>query len=258
MRKLIRSRYNTLVRFLILADLHANWHALEAVLADADGKFDQIVCCGDLVGYNAQPARVLEWTREHCSPVIRGNHDKVVAGLEDLEWFNEIAQIAARWTIQQLDAAQIDYLRDLQMGPLHLEYFHICHGSPRDEDEYITTAREAASCFEYFELPLAFFGHTHLQGGFFLKGGRVGPIPAVRKAQKESILQLEPDNVYMVNPGSVGQPRDEDPRAAYAIYDSEEKIVRLCRVEYPVEATADEIRRAGLPDVLAFRLFQGL
>ena len=246
------------MQFLVISDTHANWHALEAVLADSKGKFDRIVCCGDLVGYNAEPSRVLEWTREHCEPVIRGNHDKVVAGLEDLDWFNEVAQTAARWTIDQLELEQLEYLRGLQRGPLQLEYFHMLHGSPRDEDEYITTAREAASCFEQFELPLAFFGHTHLQGGFFARHGRVGTIPAVRKTRKEGILALEPDTFYMVNPGSVGQPRDGDPRAAYAIFDSDEKTVTLRRVEYPVQKTAEEIVKAGLPDVLAFRLFQGM
>jgi len=246
------------VQFLVLADLHANWHALEAVLADANGKFDQIICCGDLVGYNPQPARVLEWTRQHCSTVIRGNHDKVVAGLEDIQWFNEIAQIATAWTVQHLDNNQIEYLRELQKGPVKLEHFHICHGSPQDEDEYITTLREAMPCFAFFELPLAFFGHTHLQGGFFLRHGRTNALVAVRKTAKEAVIALEPDTVYMVNPGSVGQPRDGDARAAYAMFDSEQKMVTLHRAEYPVAKTAEEIMEAGLPDVLAFRLFQGL
>lgn len=246
------------MHFLILADLHANWHALESVLADASGKFDQIICCGDLVGYNPQPARVLEWTREHCASVIRGNHDKVVAGIEDLEWFNDIAQIAARWTIRQLDDGQIDYLRELQKGPIQLEHFHICHGSPRNEDEYITSPRQAVPCLALLELPLAFFGHTHLQGGFFSRHGRANTIPPVAKTQKESLLALEPDSVYMVNPGSVGQPRDGDARAAYAIYDTEQKIVTLRRVEYPIEKTAHEIKDAGLPDLLGLRLYHGL
>lgn len=223
-----------------------------------NGNFDQIICCGDLVGYNAQPARVLEWTREHCASVIRGNHDKVVAALEDIEWFNEIARVAARWTIQELEKEQIEYLHDLQKGPLKLEHFHICHGSPRDEDEYITTAREAMPCFAHFELPVAFFGHTHLQGGFFFRRGRVGTIAAVRKTERQTILALEPDTAYMVNPGSVGQPRDGDARAAYAMYDPEQNMVTLCRVEYAIEKTAQEIKEAGLPDVLALRLFQGV
>jgi predicted phosphodiesterase len=246
------------VRFLIVSDTHANWHALEAVIADANGSFDEVVCCGDLVGYNAQPARVLEWTRANSAHTIRGNHDKVVAGVDDLDWFNEVAQMAARWTIHQLDTAQTRYLRDLPKGPIQLEQFHIWHGSPRDEDEYVTNIREATPCFPHLVLPLGFFGHTHLQGGFFSKQGRVGVIPAVRKGQKESVLQLEPDVLYMVNSGSVGQPRDGDPRAAYALYDSEQKIVVLRRVEYPVQKSAQEIRQAHLPDVLAFRLFQGL
>lgn len=246
------------MQFLIVSDPHANWHALEAVLADAGGQYDQIICCGDLVGYNAQPGKVLEWTRRHCSSVIRGNHDKVVAGLEDLEWFNEVAQSAARWTVDELDSEQIEYLRDLPRGPLKLDHFHIWHGSPRDEDEYITTAAEATECFAAFELPLAFFGHTHLQGGFFAKGGRVGTLPGVRARDSELAWQLEADTMYMVNPGSVGQPRDGDARAAYATYDSDQRIVSLRRVAYPIEKTAGEIRAAELPDVLAFRLFQGL
>ncbi len=246
------------MHFLIVADLHANWHALESVLADASGKFDQIICCGDLVGYNPQPARVLEWTRQNCASVIRGNHDKVVAGLEDLEWFNEIAQIAARWTIGQLDDEQIDYLRHLQKGPVQLEHFHVCHGSPRDEDEYLTSPREAAPSFPLLELPLAFFGHTHLQGGFTFRRGRVGIIAAVRKNERESTITLEPDSVYMVNPGSVGQPRDGDARAAYAMYDTDQKIVTLRRVDYPIDKTAREILEAGLPDLLGLRLYQGL
>ena len=246
------------MRFLIVTDTHANWNALEAVLAAAVGRYDQIVCGGDLVGYNAQPARVLEWTRDNCAHVIRGNHDKVVAGLEDLEWFNEVAQCAARWTIHHLDADQLAYLRQLPKGPLALEHFHIWHGSPRDEDEYVTNAREASPCFQYFELPLAFFGHTHLQGGFFTKQGRIGIIPPVRKGQHEAVFEIEPDTLYMVNPGSVGQPRDGDPRAAYALYDSEQRTVTLCRVEYPIQKSAQEIKQAHLPDLLAFRLFQGL
>ena len=246
------------MRFLVISDTHANWLALQAVLTDAAGQFDQIVCCGDLVGYNAQPARVLEWTRANCACVIRGNHDKVVAGIESLEWFNDVAQAAARWTIHNLETSELAYLRGLDKGPAKTDGFDLWHGSPRDEDEYVTNAREAAPCFQYFALPLGFFGHTHLQGGFFRKYGRVGTIAAVRRGEHESTFELHPDAQYMVNPGSVGQPRDGDARAAYAIYDSAQRIVMLRRVEYPIQKTAQEIRQAHLPDVLAFRLFQGL
>jgi predicted phosphodiesterase len=246
------------VRFLIVTDLHANWHALHAVLTAEKGKFEQIICCGDLVGYNPHPSQVLNWTRTHCASVIRGNHDKVVAGLSDLEWFNDAAQASAVWTIGKLDQEQLQYLRDLPAGPLQLEHFHICHGSPRDEDQYVTTTFEATPCFRHFELPLAFFGHTHLQGGFFYRHGAVGTIRQVpRTAQKVSFM-IEPATSYMFNPGSVGQPRDGDPRAAYATFDSEQKVVSLHRVEYDVGKTANEILQAGLPGVLAFRLSNGL
>ncbi len=245
------------MRFLILSDPHANWHALEAVLGDAEGQYDQIVCCGDLVGYNPSPGAVLDWIREHCTSVVRGNHDKVICGIESLEWFNEVAQAAARWTKEQLKEEQLAYLRELPSGPVKLEHFHIWHGSPRDEDEYLTGAREAAPLFEMLELPIGFFGHTHLQGVFFSKQRRLGMIPAVPKKADELAIELEPDVLYMINPGSVGQPRDGDPRAAYAIYDTEKKLVLLRRVNYPIDVTACDIQLAGLPDVLAQRLFYG-
>jgi len=216
-----------------------------------------VVCCGDLVGYNASPGTVLDWTKEHCSSVVRGNHDKVVAGIESLEWFNEVAQTAARWTEAALDDEQLRYLGDLPTGPVRLEHFHMWHGSPRDEDEYVTGAREAAPAFEQLELPLGFFGHTHLQGIFFSKQRRLGVVPAVPKKTSEVAVELAPDVLYLVNPGSVGQPRDGDPRAAYALYDTDPRVVFLRRVSYPVEAAAEEIKRAGLPEVLAQRLFYG-
>jgi predicted phosphodiesterase len=251
------ARHCVQVRFLIISDTHANWPALETVLADADGKYDQIVCCGDLVGYNPDPGRVLEWTRERAVCVVRGNHDKVVAGIDSLEWFNEVAQIAARWTIAQLSEEQLTYLRELPAGPVKLDQFHIWHGSPRDEDEYVTGAREAGPAFDALELPLGFFGHTHLQGVFFSKHRRMGSAGGVPKTEREIAIELEPDVLYIVNPGSVGQPRDGDSRAAYALYDSEQKLVTLRRVVYPIEKTAEAIMSAGLPDVLAQRLAYG-
>jgi predicted phosphodiesterase len=245
------------VRYLVLSDIHANWYALEAVLAAAQGQYEQVVCCGDLVGYNTQPAPVVEWVRTNCQTTVRGNHDKVVAGIDDLEWFNEVARAAARWTILHLEEPHLAYLRTLPEGPIKLDHFHVWHGSPVDEDEYVTAPREAAPSFTYFDLPLAFFGHTHVQGGFFSRHGRIGPLTGVRRADREHVIALEPDTLYLVNPGSVGQPRDSDPRAAYALFDSEQRLVTLCRVEYPVEKTAAEIDGAGLPGVLGLRLFHG-
>ena len=242
----------------MLSDIHANWHALEAVLRDCKGQFDQIACCGDLVGYNTYPGKVVDWAKANCASLIRGNHDKVVAGIDDLEWFNQVAQVAARWTMTQLSPEQIQFLHDLPEGPVKIDGFQVCHGSPRDEDEYVTSPREAIPCFPHLDLLLTFFGHTHVQGGFFSRHNRVGSLPTMRTNETELVIELEPDTVFLVNPGSVGQPRDGDPRAGYAIYDAEQRTVALRRVEYPVTKTLDEIRKAGLPDVLGQRLFCGL
>ena len=181
-----------------------------------------------------------------------------MAGVEDIEWFNEVAKTAARWTIGHLEREQVDYLGGLAEGPCNLERFSVVHGSPRDEDEYVITAREATPCFSHFDLPLNFFGHTHLQGGFFKTRGKVGTLKAVRKGERDLEITLEPDTAYMINPGSVGQPLDGDPRAGYAIFDDAENTVTLRRIEYPIKKTADEIAEAGLPNVLGFRLFQGM
>lgn len=245
------------MKVLIVSDLHANWHALEAVLDDCQGSYQEIVCCGDLVGYNAFPGQVVDWTQKNCKAVIRGNHDKAVTGSEDLTWFNDVAQTAARWSIEQLDPQQLAYLKALTKGPMLLDYCHLFHGAPQDEDEYVTSSFEATTCFKHLELPLSFFGHTHLQGGFFLARGRVGTIGPVRADRTEKVIELEPDVMYLVNPGSVGQPRDGDPRAGYAVYDTEERTVTLRRTHYPMDDAAQAIRKAGLPESLAVRLFHG-
>ena len=245
------------MKVLVISDVHANWTALQAVLQHAAGQFDQVVCCGDLVGYNSSPGEVVDWTTANCAAVIRGNHDKAVANGEGLEWFNGVAKAAAIWTSLALSDKQMEYLRNLKQGPIALQYFHMWHGSPRNEDEYITSSREASECFSYFDLPLAFFGHTHVQGGFFRTRGKVGLIPTPKTKEEERVLELEPDVLYLVNPGSVGQPRDGDPRAGYVIFNSEQATVTFRRVSYAIDQTARGIHNAGLPDVLALRLFQG-
>jgi predicted phosphodiesterase len=245
------------VRFLIISDIHSNLEALEAVLLDAQDQYDQVVCCGDLVGYNPDPVRVLDWTEKHCTAVIRGNHDKAIAGVDSLEWFNPVAQASALWTQKQLSTEQLVYLKNLQKGPLTVDGFEIIHGAPFDEDEYVVSADLAAESFAALHRMLAFFGHSHLQGGFFEKGRRLGQIGRVRPDEQEYAIELEPDTMYMINPGSVGQPRDGDPRAAYVIYEKERRLVRFRRVEYSIETTCQKIRLAGLPDVLGLRLFHG-
>jgi diadenosine tetraphosphatase ApaH/serine/threonine PP2A family protein phosphatase len=245
------------VRYLVVSDLHGNWEALEAVLGDAKGAYDQTVCCGDLVGYGADPNRVVEWVREHSKVVIRGNHDRACTGLEDLEWFNPVARAAAIWTLDHLSPDNAAYVRQLPHGPAFLDGMQLLHGSPIDEDEYVVGPDEAAEAFGYLESPLAFFGHTHLQGGFLWNQSRVETIPPVSIYSDHSLMEIEASTGYLINPGSVGQPRDGDPRAAYAVYDSAAGLVRYRRVAYDVGTAQGKIRKAGLPSFLADRLAVG-
>ncbi|HLJ51313.1 MAG TPA: metallophosphoesterase family protein [Bryobacteraceae bacterium] len=242
------------MRFLILSDIHANWEALQAVMAHVQGKYDQIVCLGDVVGYGADPDVVTEWVRENAANTIRGNHDKACAGLEDLEWFNPIARISAVWTQQTTKAENISWLAKLPGGPAQCDGFQMVHGSPLDEDEYVITDQDARQTAPYLESPITFFGHTHLQGGFLCTRGSVRRLGQVDQDVGEAFLELQPDIFYLLNPGSVGQPRDNDPRAAYAVYDDAAKIVVYARVPYDIEGAQKKIRDAGLPEILARRL----
>ena len=246
------------MRYLILSDLHGNWEALQAILGETAGQYDEALCCGDLVGYGADPNRVVEWVREHCQIVVRGNHDKACTGLEDLEWFNPVARAAAVWTLQQLTAENADYIRKLPEGPLIHGGLELFHGAPFDEDEYLLTAPEAGEAFGYLAARVAFFGHTHVQGGFIWNHARVEIIPSVNSGGKRDSMSIDPECAYMLNPGSVGQPRDGDPRAGCALYDSEGgPVVTYCRARYDVEGAARKIRDVGLPPILADRLSMG-
>lgn len=245
------------MRYLILSDLHGNWESLQAVLEHADGKYDRAICCGDLIGYGADPNAVTEWVREHAATVVRGNHDKASVGLDDLEWFNPVARAAALWTQHELTPANADYVRNLPRGPLWLDGFQVVHGSPLDEDEYILGPSDAALVFCYLETPLTFFGHTHLQGGFIWNQARVETIGKPPPAEERQTLELDPGCSYIINPGSVGQPRDGDPRAAYVLYNGDERFLIYYRVAYDVAKAQDRIVKAGLPQLLADRLAAG-
>ena len=236
--------------FLILGDIHANLEALEAVLQDARGRYDRILCLGDLVGYGADPNPIVEWARSSAHVIVRGNHDKDCTSEDPLEHYRPVAAISAVWTRAQLTPDNVDYLRALPRGPLRYEDFDLVHGSPADEDEYLLTQGDAAALRQNLETPLTFFGHTHVQGGFLM--ARAG----VRIRVPET-FQLEPDHLYLLNPGAVGQPRDGDPRAAYILFHPRQRVVEYCRVEYDIAGAARKIREAGLPEPLAHRLSLG-
>jgi predicted phosphodiesterase len=242
------------LRYLIISDIHGNWEALSAALESADGKHESTICCGDIVGYGADPNAVTEWVRAHAQVAIRGNHDRACASLTGIDWFNPMAQAATRWTNRVLTDENREWLEKLPMGPAQVENFQIVHGSPLHEDEYILSVGEASEAFAYAELPLTFFGHTHVQCGFEnsrLRTRRWSPAEVGRSQH------VNGDAAYLVNPGSVGQPRDGDPRAAFALFDSESLELQLCRVQYDIAAAQQKIIEARLPSMLAQRLSSG-
>lgn len=250
------------MRILILSDIHANLEALEACL-EAAPEHDRVFNLGDIVGYGANPNEVTERSRGLGSVFVRGNHDKACTGLISLDDFNPVAGLAVLWTREQLTPENLDFLRAMPRGPAApIENLQCVHGSPRDEDEYVLTAREAWSILGHSTVPLIFFGHTHVQGAYWIDDvkeveGMVEPAYASAKGKQHFTLQLEGTRKYLVNPGSVGQPRDGDPRAAFALYDTEAKSIIFHRVPYDIERAQKKILSAGLPDRLASRLAEG-
>lgn len=245
------------MRYLIVSDIHGNAQALDAVVRHAEGKYDEALCCGDLVGYGADPNLVVDWVRANCKLTVRGNHDKACTGLDDLEWFNPVAKQAAIWTQHHLTRENAAWTRSLPQGPLQTGGFQILHGAPYDEDEYVLAAEEAGQAFSYLECRVAFFGHTHVQGGFIWNRSRVETITRLGASAVRMDMEIDPECVYLINPGSVGQPRDGDPRAAYLVFDSETRNVSYFRVPYDIAGAQQKIRDAGLPPILADRLAVG-
>ena len=249
------------MRLLILSDIHANLEALEACL-DAAPEYDQVYNLGDIVGYGANPNEVTARSRELGSIFVRGNHDKACSGLSDLSDFNPVAGLAALWTREKLIDDHLQFLRALPQGPLApMENVQLVHGSPRDEDEYILMASDAYSILKEAAVPLTFFGHTHVQRCLLLEdtgqGKAFAPNYKSAKGKQEFKLEIKPKTKYMVNPGSVGQPRDNDPRAAFLLYDTDAGVITFHRVPYNIERAQEKIFSAGLPERLAIRLEEG-
>jgi diadenosine tetraphosphatase ApaH/serine/threonine PP2A family protein phosphatase len=246
------------MRALVVSDLHGNIEATGAVLDAARALgYDRALVLGDLVGYGADPAPVVAAVRGLPGlAIVRGNHDKVVADLEPMEAFNDQARAAAGWTRRALGPEAIAWMRGLPRGPIAAAPgVLLSHGSPADEDAYLLHHGEARRAFDHGPFELCFFGHTHLPGVFVLEGDRVEWTPA--RGDRIDLV-LAPGRRCLVNPGSVGQPRDRDPRAAFALYDAAGCRVSILRVPYPVGPARSKILRAGLPPWLGDRLLQGV
>jgi len=241
--------------YLVISDIHANLEALEATLQHA-GSHDAILVLGDLVGYGADPNAVIERVRDlQATTIIRGNHDKVGAGVDSVDAFNHLARHAIGWTASVLTAPNREWLAALPAGPVNIDsQVQICHGSPFDEDAYIFDELDARRAFSAAERTLCLFGHTH--------------VPAIYKFDSDlrflgpprgSQLRVEFDGnaQYLVNCGAVGQPRDGDARAAYGVLDTDARTLAMVRVPYDLPAAQAKIVAAGLPEVLAHRLGVG-
>jgi predicted phosphodiesterase len=241
------------MRVLIISDVHANLIAFETVLADANGEWDVIWCLGDLIGYGPNPNECVALLREHEHVSLSGNHDWAVLGRLDIYSFNPDARAAINWTREVLEEEARNYLTGLPTMVVR-EPFTLAHASPRHPVwEYIMEEDTATANFAHFTTPYCLVGHTH--------------IPVIFKETKEAISQSQaPDyerqvslnkNRLIINPGSVGQPRDSDPRAAYALLDTESMTWEHRRVEYPIVETQERMRQRGLPYRLILRLEYG-
>jgi diadenosine tetraphosphatase ApaH/serine/threonine PP2A family protein phosphatase len=241
------------MKYAVLADIHANITALQAVLTDIDSSHgaDEIWCLGDIVGYGPDPRRCIEIIQNRCSACVAGNHDWAAIGKIDTASFNPEAAAAIEWTSRQL---KLEDIRLLESLPLTLEKggFTLVHGSPRDPIwEYILSPAKAEQNLRFFKTPYCLIGHSHSPAWFecteSCSGHEFLPESMIKPGKKRLII----------NPGSVGQPRDGDPRAAYAIYDSDAETVTLHRIPYDITDTQLRMQDAGLPERLVSRLAYG-
>jgi len=239
------------MRFALFGDIHANLEALQAVLEDAKSQgCTDYICTGDIVGYNASPSECLQIIQDLNCPTIKGNHDEDSAGSHPLDKMNPVAAEALLWTREQLSTEQREWLQKLRMVR-QIEDFTVVHAT-LDQPQtwnYVVNKFDAMSSFSYQFTNVCFHGHTHIPK-VFIRGNNVNEVPA------ESVT-VEPGSKYFINIGSVGQPRDGDWRACYAIYDVPSKLIVFRRLNYDISTTQQKIIQAGLPQMLADRLSEG-
>lgn len=239
------------MRFAIFSDIHGNLEALEAMLADAnENRCTNLVCLGDVVGYNANPHECVERVRGMDCPIVKGNHDEQASLSKSSRDFNELAEHAISWTRDHLTDEDKEWLRELCLQQ-PVGDFTIVHATLDAPGQwgYVFNTLDAAASFTYQQTAVCFFGHTHVPMAFVRDEG-------IRRVKIEH-LRIDPAKKYFINVGSVGQPRDGDWRAAYCIYDVDANDVEQRRVPYDVETAQEKIIKAGLPPLLAKRLAIG-
>jgi diadenosine tetraphosphatase ApaH/serine/threonine PP2A family protein phosphatase len=242
------------MRIALLSDVHGNLPAFEAVLADVETQSaDEVWCLGDLVGYGAQPDGCVELARARCDMSLAGNHDLVVTGDIPIEDFSSSAAAAARWTQENIAAETVEYLRGLEASEPEREPA-LFHASPRDPVwEYVLSGWQADECMDLMEARVGAIGHSHV--ALWFQRGEDGKVAG--SAAEAGLERDLSEGRWLVNPGGVGQPRDGDPRAAWLLLDTDTWSATWRRVEYPIDEAARAIEEAGLPKVLAERLYSG-
>jgi predicted phosphodiesterase len=243
------------MRYAVICDVHSNLEALEAVLAEVERQgVDRIVHLGDIVGYNINPNECIDIFRSENIESILGNHDAAASGLDDPLWFNSAAKSAIIWTRNNLNKKNRDYLRALPERIVLEGDFLLCHGSPENRDNYILDWMDSIRQFTEMEkqsIKIGFFGHSHLPALFAFRGFNHD----LEQAGKHT---LDRNNLYLVNFGGLGQPRDGDPRTCLGIFDSDEMSVEFFRLNYDVMKCAAKVENAGLDGYLAERLLAGV
>jgi len=243
------------MKYAIFADIHSNLEALNAMLEYySQEKVNKYFCCGDIVGYGPNPNECIEKIRELNPIVVAGNHDLASVGLKDISWFNEYAQVAILWTKSKLTPENADYLKSLSQI-YQDENLTLVHGSPREPiDEYLLNLKQARENLNFFSTQVCFIGHSHTP--FFYQKNVPGKEFYGSFLQKNPVI-LTPGMKTIINVGSVGQPRDGDPRTACAIYDLEKKEIYLARFEYNILPVQQKMFAANLPSYLIQRLSYG-
>jgi diadenosine tetraphosphatase ApaH/serine/threonine PP2A family protein phosphatase len=246
-----------LLRVAVLSDIHSNRQALEAVLAATEeAGVEQTWCLGDMVGYGAEPDACTALVRERCSTCLVGNHDLALLGALDISTFSEAAAAAVEWTRANVSEETLEFLRSLEPTASQ-NGVGLFHASPRDPIwEYVLSTDQAEAGFEASEERVGLIGHSHIALFFVRAAGRHGGRAQGAQASDGAEVEID-EGEWLLNPGSVGQPRDSDPRAAWLELDTERWLATYHRVPYEIEAAAAAIRAAGLPDVLAERLEVG-
>lgn len=241
------------MRYGIFSDIHANLEALERVIeAYKKERIDRYLCVGDIVGYAANPCECIEKVKELVSVIVAGNHDWASVGKISIEYFNSLAKKAILWTERNLSYEDKQFLSSLSLIYKKDKEFTLVHGTldKPEKFDYCLSLSSAQGVFSLLETELCFIGHTHHPGVFIEEKGKISYMAKSR-------FTILKDNRYIINVGSVGQPRDANPQACFCIYDTEQKLIELRRLDYDIKTTQDKILSRGLPPFLAMRLSIG-